>query len=309
MKIITVTLSPAIDIHCNAENFHQEKENFAKITSRDAGGKGVNISRALNSYGIGNMARVAVGEENGDDFLSILNSDEMEYIAVHTKGRIRENITVHPVDAKETRLSFDGFCGNIGLLNEIENYINKNSRNNDIVAIAGRIPSGIKTDEIKSFVQRLKAKGLLLVIDSRSFSPADIIECTPFLIKPNEEEIAAYIGKEAEDLTEVAKAAKSIHQKGVDNVIISLGARGAVLACACGLFYAEAPKIKALSTIGAGDSFIAGFLIAYTEGSAIDECLRTAVAFGSAACLTEGTKPPRKEDINMLIRKTRINRI
>lgn len=309
MKIITVTLSPAIDIHCHADSFCAKKENFAKITSRDAGGKGVNISRALISYGIDNSAIVAVGEENSEGFLGSLKADGINCTAVIAKGSIRENITIHPSGAKETRLSFDGFCGDRKLLDEVEDCVNEIYESSDIVAIAGSIPLGIKIDEIKSFVQRLKAKGLLFVIDSRSFSPADIIECAPFLIKPNEEEIAAYIGKEAKCLDQAAEAARSIHQKGINNVMISLGARGAVLACDNGVFFAQAPKIEALSTIGAGDSSIAGFLTAYTAGASSEDCLKTAVAFGSAACLTEGTKPPKKQDIDSLIGNIAISRI
>ena len=88
---------------------------------------------------------------------------------------------------------------------------------------------------------------------------------------------------------------------GVDNVMISLGSRGAVLACDDGVFFDDAPKILPLSTIGAGDSSIAGFIAAYKSSKSWDECLKTAVAYGSAACLTDGTKPPKREDIEALL--------
>jgi 1-phosphofructokinase len=90
--------------------------------------------------------------------------------------------------------------------------------------------------------------------------------------------------------------------------MISLGAIGAVLACSEGLFIANAPQISALSTIGAGDSSIAGFLAAHKDGKSPAECLKNAVAFGSAACLTEGTKPPKKEDIEQLIQSIKVKK-
>lgn len=309
MKIITLTLSPAIDIHCETDRFATEHENFAKIISRDAGGKGVNVSRALLSCGIANTAIVAVGEENGDSFLSLLAADQINCEAIWTNGLIRENITVHTKGTKETRLSFDGFAGDNRLIDEVDALLNEIAESGDIVTLTGSVPSGIDIDRVKNFVAGMKAKGIKVVIDSRSFKPSDIAECAPFLIKPNEEEIVAYVGKEITDTGEAAEAAKDIFEKGIENVMISLGSRGAVLACPDGLFFANAPKIKALSTIGAGDSSIAGFLAAYEDGKSAEDCLKSAVAFGSAACMTEGTKPPRKDDIERLIGEITVKKV
>jgi len=301
MKIITVTLSPAIDIHCHTDSFIAERENFAKVTSRDAGGKGINISRALLSCGIKSKAVVAVGDKNADGLLASLATDGLDCEAIWTSGLIRENITVHTDGAKETRLSFDGFRGDSTLLFDVEKCINELLERGDIVALAGSIPSGIDINSVKAMVWGMKEAGARIIIDSRSFKPSDIVECKPFLIKPNEEEIIAYTGTEICSADHAARAAASIRDKGIENVIISLGARGAVIACDDGVFFAKAPRLEAVSTIGAGDSSIAGFVAAYKDGKAIDECLRSAVAYGSAACLTEGTKPPRKYDIERFI--------
>ena len=309
MKIITVTLSPALDVHCHAESFNAEHENFAKITSRDAGGKGINISRALLSCGIKSRAIVAVGDKNADSFLSALAADGLDREAIWTDGLIRENITVHTEKTKETRLSFDGFCGSSALLEDVESCLRGIAESGAVLALAGSIPSGIGIENVKTFVSRIKSKGVRVVIDSRSLSPADIFECAPFLIKPNEEEIIAYVGKEITSTKEAVAAAESIRAKGIENVMISLGARGAVLASSEGCFFARAPKLKALSTIGAGDSSIAGFLAAFSEKKGADECLKNAIAYGSAACLSEGTKPPKKEDVTRLLCEIKVERI
>ena len=208
MKIITVTLSPAIDIHCATDSFNTERENFADITSRDAGGKGINISRALLACGTKSTAVVAIGEENGEAFLSALCADGINCEAIWTSGSIRENITIHPVGAKETRLSFSGFSGDSTVVDGIESCVNGLAAEGDIVAIAGSIPKGIDIERVKAFVMALKVKGVRVVIDSRSFSPADITECAPFLIKPNEEEIVSYTNFEISSDDDAAKAAK-----------------------------------------------------------------------------------------------------
>lgn len=303
MKIITLTLAPAFDTHCKAECFTAGIENFADITSYDAGGKGINLSRALLAGGCVSLAIVALGKENRASFLSALDTDGLEYVAIEVDGRIRENITVHPKEGKETRLSFSGFSADDSLVDKVKDIICKNAESGDIVTIVGSIPSGITKEKIKAFAKGLKTSGMKVVIDSRSFTPEDIIDCSPFLIKPNEQEISAYTDAKISSLDDAEKVALEIMRKGVDNVMISLGASGAVLASHDGVFSVKAPKISVRSTIGAGDSSIAGFLAAYIEGKGSAECLKTAIAYGSAACMTEGTKPPRKEDIKNLLLK------
>ena len=108
MKIITITLNPAFDVHCFSENFRPYHENLAKITASEAGGKGVNISRALTVCGTENLAFVVLGEENGDGFARAMSADGMTYRTISVAGRIRENITLHTDHADETRISFSG---------------------------------------------------------------------------------------------------------------------------------------------------------------------------------------------------------
>ena len=95
MKIVTLTLNPAFDVHCFCDNFKPYHESIAQMTSRDAGGKGVNVSRALTANGTENLAIVVVGKENGTEFCQALQKDGLSVFAIWVDGRIRENITLH----------------------------------------------------------------------------------------------------------------------------------------------------------------------------------------------------------------------
>ena len=290
MKIITLTLNPAIDMHCYAENFEPFHENLASITSLDAGGKGVNISRALVENGVDNLALVVLGEENGASFASSLKADGMKLAEIYVDGRIRENITLHTNNAPETRISFSGFVATNALIDKVEELL-CDVDSDTVVTLTGSNPKGITIERVMAMVKNFQAKGAKVIIDSRSFSKDNLFASNPWLIKPNEEEISMYTDIEVTDFASAAIAAKQIRAMGVENVMIS-SSKGAVLACAEGTFVAYAPKIKVASTIGAGDSSIAGFLAAATAGKSYAEMLRNAVAFGSAACTTEGTRPP-----------------
>ena len=301
MKIITLTLNPAFDVHCHVPVLVPCREHLATVLSRDAGGKGVNISRALTENGVENIALVVLGRENASDFRASLAAARLATCEIEVKGRIRENITIHEDASRETRLSFPGFDAEASLLWLVEEALVPLLDKDCVVTLTGRIPVGIPMEDVKAFLHRLRFCGARVVIDSKSFTLDDLIECRPYLIKPNEEEIEAYLGKKLATLEDACNAAKDLWQKGIEHVLISMGCRGAVLACAEGTFAAEAPEIHALSTIGAGDSAIAGFLAAKKEGLGARDALRRSVAYGSAACLTEGTNPPRKEDVARLL--------
>lgn len=297
MKILTLTLNPAYDIHCYAENFEPFHENLAKVTDYEAGGKGVNISRALTVCGVKNTALVLLGKENGSDFVARLSADGIRYRAIEVPGRIRENITLHTNGKPETRISFEGFRADTALLGEVEKAILDTVGKGDVVTVTGRNPAGMEIADVKAMLARLTERGIRIVIDSRSFSLDDLLEVKPFLIKPNEEEISAYLGRTVSTFEEVRAAATGLHEAGITNVMISLGAKGAMLVCDKGCFTAMAPKVDAVSTIGAGDSSIAGFLAATAAGMEPDRALRMAVSYGSAACMTSGTRPPEKADV------------
>ena len=299
MRIYTLTLNPAYDIHATTAHFLPCRENLANVTSRDAGGKGVNISRALHSGGTENTAVIVLGKENGGEFKESLASFGLNCLYFEKEGRIRENLTLHCETTGETRISFAGFAVDERILDEVEGAMEVDG--DTFVTYTGRTPAGIPGESVKAFLKRLQAKGAKVVIDSKSFTLEDLFALRPWLIKPNQEEIAEYFGCEIRNLEEAAEKAKLLHEKGIANAMISLGGDGALLACKEGVFTVHAPKIRPVSTIGAGDSSIAGFLAAAAEGKSAADCLKTAVAYGTAACLTAGTLPPRREDIHSIL--------
>lgn len=219
-------------------------------------------------------------------------------ICYEREGRIRENLTIHGADGRETRISFMGFSVTEEILSEIGEKIHGGA--GDIVTLTGRMPDGIGLESAKSFLIALREKGVRVVLDSRSFPAEDIMEVRPWLIKPNQEEISAYFGCTIENFRQAVQKAEVFSEHGIENVMISLGSQGAALLSGGCCHVAAAPEIDAISTIGAGDSSIAGFLAAAAKGADAEECLRNSVACGTAACLTDGSQPPRREDIQLL---------
>lgn len=307
MKIYTLTLSPAYDVHAYAARFVPFHENLASIRSREAGGKGLNISRALVAAGIPNTAVIVLGTENSGDYQKYLSDTGMDCLLFEVPGRIRENLTLHCDDAPETRISFAGFRLEEAMLDRVRRSLQADE--NTVITFTGRVPDGIGMDRVKAFLRDLQSRGAKLMVDSRSFTLEDLYDVKPWLIKPNQEEISAFFGCPVDTVADAAAKAKALAGKGIENVMISLGQEGALLAADGRLYHALPPTVTAVSTIGAGDSSIAGFLAAALEGQPSRVCLATAVAFGTAACLTEGSQPPQGPSIREIFQHVQVREV
>ncbi len=311
MNIVTLTLCPAFDVHCEADSFIAGRENNAVITRRDAGGKGVNLSRALNALGIENTAVVLLGEDDASEFVSRLAADGVSPETLVYPGEVRRNVTVHHPgeDGKpgETRLSFDGFAVDSSLPDRLAPLL-EGLGAGDVLTLTGRLPR-LCPDSLDALVLSLVEKGVRLVLDSNSYGPERTFALSPFLIKPNRTELARFTGKEPESAREAALSAERIGKRGAENVMVSLGPLGACLACPEGTFFCEAPPDPPVSTIGAGDSSLAGFIAALSLDLTREDCLRAAVAAGSAACLREGTLPPLRSDFDRFFSSVRTERL
>ncbi len=298
MKCITLTLNPAFDKHCFVKELTFGREHLAESNFSDAGGKGVNISRALLVNGVESNALVVLGKENSASFCAGLDAVGMKYTTIMVDGSVRENLTVHTESGVETRISFKGFWAEDCLLDEVYRMIESRLSADTILTFTGSVPVGISMPAINAFLQKVASKGCKLVIDSKSFKTlSEIVALKPWLIKPNGEEISEYLGRSITSHNEILEVAKGLHKEGVENVMISLGEKGAMLVCNSGAYICTPPEIKAKSTIGAGDSSIAGFIAAAIAGVPSVESLKISVAYGTAACMREGTLPPLPEDV------------
>ena len=306
-QIVTLTLNPAFDLHCSVKDLKLYDECYAETISVDAGGKGINVSRALKANGTESFAIVVVGAENAMEFCKALNRDNLRYEEIWAEGRIRQNLTLHEEDKPETRISFSGFSCDTSILRKVKNRVDITE--NTIVTFTGSVPKGVDVADVKELLAEFKNEGAKIVIDSRSFSYDDLVEMKPWLIKPNRVESTRYLGKEVRTVERAVEMAQKFHENGVENAVVSLGGGGAVLVCEKGTYWAPAPKCNVVSTIGAGDSLLAGFIHGDSKGLSIEDTLRLAVACGTAACLTEGTRPPVKASIDAIYNEITVQKL
>lgn len=303
MKIALLTLNPAYDMHYFIPHFSVHSENYVVSSNTDCGGKGINIARALENLGIEATAFTVLGKDNCPGFEKELTKSIKNNVFFYTDGKIRENITIHEESSKETRISLDNFSLSKAVFSKFKKSVLAFTDNETIVAFAGRLPKGIEKGEVIDFLLELKSKGAYIVCDSNSFDKNDLKKINPWLIKPNEKEIMDLA--ESKDYFESTKALSKISA----NVLVTLGADGAVFASDDGLYTAEVPSVIPVSTIGAGDSTIAGFIYSKANNFGTEDSIRFSLACGTAACLEEGTNPPRKEEIEKIFNRITIKKL
>lgn len=298
MRIVTVTLNPAIDIHINMKKLIPGRENYITSLSRRAAGKGVNVARTLKVLRTEATAVVAAGGGNADSYFAELSQDGIRFLPHIVPGNIRENINIHEENGQETRINCDSFALNAKDLTTIYDRIQPDS--DTIVALCGRLPLGISGKPFDSFFRKIKKTGAKTVLDSSSFSIAELAELKPWMIKPNLLEATKDVELPKHSKAYMLSLAQRLSDSGIEHVLISMGKEGGVYASHNTQFSITVPEIDALSEVGAGDSTVAGFISAYSQGLNIRNCLATAFACGSAACLTPGTEPPKLSNIRNL---------
>lgn len=289
--IATVTLNPAFDVYCRVKALAPGTEMRMKPCGSFIGGKGINTSRALSALGAENKAFVLLGKENAEKFIALAEDEGLPLIPRFTEGAVRENITLREENGRETRLSTD-FCTQSGEAEDFLLGIAESLERGSILVFSGSLPLGASKEEISEILSSLK--GIKIVLDSKSLGLSETERIKPWLVKPNEEEALAFGKNERE-------AAQALKNAGCENVLISLGAGGAYFSGAS-TFGVKAPKIKPVSTVGAGDSMTAGFIYGMVKGEGELGAVRLAVAAGSAACLKNGTLPPTEKEINALLK-------
>lgn len=301
--IITLTANPSLDrtIELGAPLAHGAVQRAVGAV-QDPGGKGVNISRALQVSGVPTLA-IVPGEAT-DPVLTALQAVDVEFANLPTGEPIRSNITVVDPDGTTTKLNAPGTVFDAELRQKLDELVVERSKGADWVVLAGSLPPGLEPTYYSELVASLRASGYegKIAIDT---SEAPLIatvagEHKPTLIKPNSEELAQLTGsdnwEELEASPELtARTAQKLLGDGIEYVLATLGGGGAALVTEQGIWHAVHEPIQVRSTVGAGDSSLSGFLIAHTRGEDAPGCLVQAVAHGSAAAALPGTRMPSLE--------------
>ena len=310
--IITLTANPSIDRTVTlAEPLRRGAVHRATTVTSHPGGKGVNVARVITSAGRRAIA-VLPGNQN-EPLLMALTEAGIEHRAVAHSGAARVNLAVTEPDGTTTKINEPGAALLPEHLAALTSCLRDLSASAGWVVLSGSLPPGVPDRWYAELVATLRSAGTARVAVDTSDGPlralaAEFSTAAPDLIKPNAEELGQIVGTDGLELERAAeegdpyptaRAARSLIERGgPQTVLATLGAAGAVLVTPTGAWHATTPPIAPLSTVGAGDSSLAGYLLADLENAGPADRLAMAVAYGSAAAALPGTALPSPSHIN-----------
>lgn len=307
-RFAALSLNPALDITMWIDGLDKEY-NQVRREQCEAAGKAVNVARVLGAFDCECRTLIVAGEDNSHYYFERLKEDAITYEAITVPGLIRENISLVQPDGTLVRLARPGFTVDKAALERVRGQFAPYVAEGTLVVVAGKNPAGVAPEDFVAMCRSVKELGGTLALDTSSLHERDIFEIAPWIIKPNVEELELMTGETFGTLGQMTAALCRFHEHGVEHVLVSMGGDGLLYSGAGETLLAKVPSVTVKSTVGAGDNTLSGFLMAYAQGRALEECVRIAASFGTASVMRDGTNPARVQELREVYDKVKVSRL
>lgn len=300
--IVTLTLNPSLDRTVEVDSLTRGTLVRTSEPVLEPGGKGVVVARALSANGVSALGIVAVAGPEGAELSHLLELEGILCRFVPVSGRTRSNLTICEPDGTVTKLNEPGSPLTESDVTAIATAIRTSVRDGDWLVFSGSTPPEFDASRVTTLLAEATAAGAFIAVDTSGDALEAALASGPRIVKPNRAELAELIGRPLDSVADVVRAAEEVRARGVEYVVVSLGAEGALLVGPGGMLMGESPVAQIRSTVGAGDSFLAGFLSRFTvDETDIDGALAEALTWGAAATRLPGSAVPGPTDLDRSI--------
>ncbi len=309
--IYTVTLNPALDKTVEIPSLTIDSVNRITAMRTDPGGKGINVSKVIHKLGGRSVAAGILGGATGRAICSAVQEMGLETSFCFVDGETRTNLKIiDPVNHTNTDINEPGITVSKEVLEELLSRLLANILPGDLVVLSGSLPKGAPKDTYRTWTAACREKGAKVILDADGDRLACGLEASPYLIKPNNHELSLLLGQNLETKEELAQAAKNLMARyGIAEVVVSMGAEGALYVTEETTIRAEGLKVPVGSTVGAGDSVVAALAVAKERGLRLEETVRLSTATGAANVMCSGTQAAEYEVIEGLIPQVVFHRL
>lgn len=304
--ITIITFNPSIDRLYKIDKFEVGSVQRANFVNPTAGGKGLNVAKVLNKLGADINCIGFLGGFNGDYIRSQLEKASITNNFTQVKEETRICLNIIDSNGISTEVLENGPVIDKEEILNFEKVLSECLKNTKVLVASGSLAKGLPKDYYFKIGQLCKEKNIKYILDTSGESLKLGLKSKPYLIKPNIEELKAISGKELSSLDEIVNISKEILLKDVKNVCVSLGKDGMIFINENNIYNVEIPKIKALNTVGSGDSSIAGFALGISKGYEIKDTLKLANACGISNAMHLSTGDINLDDVNELIDKIKV---
>jgi 1-phosphofructokinase len=275
-RILTLTLNPALDLTVRLAHLEPGEVNRSETLLTHAAGKGVNVAQVLADLGHQVTVGGFLGEDNPQAFEALIAQRGFADAFIRVPGETRSNIKIAEQAGRVTDINAPGPLVSEQAQQALLDQLTRIAPGHDAVVVAGSLPCGISPQWLQGLLEHLKRLGLKVALDTSGEALRAGLKAAPWLIKPNTEELAEALGNATNVISQ-------LHQQGVEHVVVSDGAAGVSWYSRAATLHATPPKVTVASTVGAGDSLLAGMLHGLLEYEAPEQTLRRATAIAAMA--------------------------
>lgn len=307
--IVTLTLNPALDKSTEMEKLVPEKKMRCKPLLMEAGGGGINISKAIQELGGESIAIFPSGGWNGKLVESLLSKQGITCHAIPIEEETRENFVATEIATnKQYRFVMPGPALQAAALENCKKFIDELDPVPSFLIASGSLPPGVPDNFLAELADMSKQKGIKMIVDTSGPALLKAMEHGLYLLKPNLSELCSLVDKNFLELSEIDDAAREVIEKsGCEVVVASMGPEGAMLVTKDYTKRIIAPSVKKISTVGAGDSMVAGMVWMLEKNEPLEQAVMFGVACGTAATMNKGTQLFNKNDVERLYNWLRLN--
>ena len=295
--ILTVSLNPAIDRTSVLAELLPGTVMRTKATVTRAGGKGINVSRAVRAAGGETLALYLKGGYTGEQLTALLAEERVPARAVTYAAETRISIQIAEEDGRFSNINDRGGPVTETDIDALSALVDELLTPSDTLVLGGALPTGAPEEVYARFVRAFSPRCRAVAVDADGPALRAAVKARPALLKPNEEELARYAGLQSPTEEELLASARALAGETGGAVLLSLGAAGAALVTEKRVLRALPTRANAVSTVGAGDSLLAGFLVREEAGGSPADCLRFGSAVATAKVECPGPTMPKREAI------------
>lgn len=287
-KVVTITLNPALDLTGSLETLNVGSVSLVKESNLHAAGKGVNVAKVLSDLGAEVTVTGFLGRDNQEMFCQLF--EEMgakdEFVRIH--GSTRINVKLVEENGEVSDINFPGIKVTPEDIEVFERTLLRLAQDHEFFVLAGSLPVGVSPSLCASWIEKLHSMGKKVLFDSSRAALAAGLDAHPWLIKPNDEELSQFVGRELATPAECRAAAKQLADKGIDNVVVSMGANGTMWLNQGQWLHAKPPRMSVVSTVGAGDTLVAGMCWGHMQEMEKQQLITFATALSALAVTQVG---------------------
>lgn len=308
--IVTVTMNPAIDKTVDIDALERGGLNRIRHVELDAGGKGINVSKTIHELGGKSVATGFIAGNSGKIIRSVMDEWNIENDFIEVSGETRTNTKVFEKTGELTELNEPGPVVEEkdirALLEKLEGYAEPDT----LFVLAGSVPQGVDKYIYRNIIELVHKKGAKVLLDADGELFTNALEAGPDIIKPNRVELEQYAAMDyIASEQELLLIAERLMKKGIGTVAVSMGKSGAIFLREDYKVRCPGLKVKAHSTVGAGDAMVAALSYSWNEGLSPEDTVKMCMAVSAGAVTTIGTKPPSREVVDSLLGQVEIEEI